>query len=75
MINYSSKETLEIIKKLPNVTEYKKIDRKISINEITAHLNYLITDPEEIEKTEKFVRTVSRITLENLLTPFMSQYV
>jgi len=74
MINYYPKEALKIMKKLPDVTGYKEIDRKIKINEITAYLNYLITDPEERRKTEEFVKRLSRITLKDLLTPFMSQY-
>ncbi len=76
MINYSSKEVLKIMKELPRVTGYEEIDRKIIINEINAYINYLITDPEEIEKREKFVEFVKRtsITPEDLLNRFMSQY-
>jgi len=76
MINYSSKEVLKIMKELPRVTRYEEIDRKIIINEINAYINYLITDPEEIEKREKFVEFVKRtsITPEDLLNRFMSQY-
>ncbi len=74
MINYSTKEALEIMKKLPNVTRYKDIDKKITINEIMARINYLITDPEETEKREEFVRKASRLTIEDRLTPIMSQY-
>ena len=76
MINYSSKEVLKIMEELPRVTGYEEIDRKIIINEINAYINYLITDPEEIEKREKFVEFVKRtsITPEDLLNRFMSQY-